>query len=422
MFERLRTLIAGTKPAPMPDPQTRIVGGGSDDNPYNRLGFGSEGDRKKNVRRWREAYRRGGPYADAIDAYPLFCLSNGWELACEEGAETLKEKVQAWLDESYNDFDAVMWQGILDAVICGTAFQEVLPDRGQYGIWGVLPRDAASFRIKYDAAGRILGYAQVVEETAGIEKEILIETDRMLTLTLFPVPGSPYGASILERAWDDIMRDCDLVESVTKAVHRHGTPKQVWNVGTEENPATPGDLDNVRKEIERIKATTDFVMTADVKVNPIDTAGVANFDTYLNTTMQRVGCALGVPEEMVGLGRGSTEATATVRMQAFLDKISTFQAKVSRTYSRAVFDRITGVPGAVWIKFKDVSPEDEKKKAEWIALLRSGLDPDAVVPADWAREQFGIPPAEVVPGGFDTVSPVPGPQGSSGGESPDTTI
>lgn len=263
MFERLRILIAGSKPIPMPVPQTRVVGGGSDDNPYPRLGFGPEGERRKNIVRWRDIYRQGGLYADLIDAYPLYCLTNGWELACEDGAETLKEKVQAWLDEPWNDLDSIMWQGILDAVICGTAFQEILPDQGTYGIWGLIPRDAATFRIKYDATGRIIGYAQIIEDIPGNPREISIDVDRMLTLTLFPIPGNPYGASIVQRAIDDIMRDCDIIESITTALHRHGTPKHVWNVGSAENPASPGDLDKVRDEIEKIDKMTDFVVTHD---------------------------------------------------------------------------------------------------------------------------------------------------------------
>jgi len=144
---------------------------------------------------------------------------------------------------------------------------------------------------------------------------------------------------------------------------------------------------------ETVSAKTDFV-TSNTRINMLDTSGVSNVDTYSNVSLQRVACALGVPEEMLGLGRGSTEATATVRMKSFLDKISTIQSIVARTYSRLLLDKITGVPGAVWIEFNDVSPEDEAKKAGWIAQLRQGPDPDAVVPADWAREQFGIPPDE----------------------------
>jgi hypothetical protein len=129
---------------------------------------------------------------------------------------------------------------------------------------------------------------------------------------------------------------------------------------------------------------------------PLDTTGVANVDTYSNISLQRTACALGVPEEMLGLGRGSTEATATVRMKAFLGKISTLQAIVGRTYSRGLIDRITGVPGAVWLEFNDVSPDDEAKIADWIAKMRqsSPLDPDAIVPAAWARERLGVPPDE----------------------------
>ena len=423
MFERLRTLINGPKPAvSMPEPQTWIKGGGTENNPYTRLGFGPEGDRRKNIRRWRDVYRRGGPYADALDAYPLFTLTNGWGLACEEGAETLKDKVQEWLDQPHVDLDSVMWQGILDSVICGTAFQEVLPTRGG-DLWGIIPRDAAGFTIQYDDKGRVSGYTQIVEITLGNIKEIPIDPERMLTLTLFPIPGEVYGASILERAWDDIQRDCDITESCAKAIHRHGTPKQQWKIGSEENPASPGDLDDVTHEIETIKANTDFVTKHDTEIVMLDTTGISNVDTYSNVSLQRVACALGVPEEILGLGRGSTEATATVRMQAFLDKVGTIQKIVARTYTRNVIDRITGQPGKVWIEFHDVSPEDEKHKAEWMALLRSGVDPDAVVPADWAREQLGIPPEEEVPNGEDAIiPPVPGSEGSGWSESPDTAI
>jgi len=394
MIERLTRLFAKSTPAP--EPQTRIVGGGSDDNPYKRIGWDDKTNRRQKIKRWMTKYRRGGPYADAIDAYWLFALSNGWKLACEEGNEAPKDRVQAWLDQPHVDLDDILKQAILSAKLAGDAYQEIIPTRAGDGVWGVVTRDPSSFRKEYDAYGRITGYRQFVDEENPADQGILIAPDRILNLVLDQAPGDVYGLSIWERAEDDIERDCDIIESTTKAIHRHGTPKQQWAVGNDERPATDADLQAVEKEIKTVSAKTDFATSHDVAINMLDTTGVANVDTYSNVSLQRVACALGVPEEMLGLGRGSTEATANVRMGTFLDKISTIQQIVARTYSRALIDRITGVPGVVWLEFNDVNPDDEAKVADWIAKVRQSnpLDPDAIVPAAWARERLGIPPDE----------------------------
>lgn len=393
MIKRLTRLFTSTSASPTP--QTRIVGGGSDDNPHARIGWTDKTDRRKKIRRWMEKYRRGGPYADAVDAYWLFALSNGWQLACEKGAEPMKARVQAWLDQPHVDLDEIMKLAILSAKIAGDAYQEIVLNRGG-DVWGVVTRDPSSFRKKWDTYGRITGYEQIIGDERTGSQTIPIKKDAILNLILDQLPGDVYGLSVWERAEDDIERDCDIIESTTKAIHRHGTPKQQWKVGDAATRASAADLKAVEKEIRTINAKTDFATGHDVEVVMLDTAGVANVDTYSNVSLQRTACALGVPEEMLGLGRGSTEATATVRMQAFLGKISTLQAIVARTYSRGLIDRITGVPGKVWLEFNDVSPDDEAKIADWIAKMRqsSPLDPDAIVPAAWARGRLGVPPDE----------------------------
>jgi len=360
MFEKLKKSL-GITPVKQPDPVTKIKGGASDENKYARLGWDDNKDPREKIAKWISRYKRGGPYADAIDAYPLYVLSSGYQFVCEEGAEPLRDKVQQWADQVHVDLDAVIWQGVLSAILAGDSYQEVIGTRSG-DIWGVVTREASSFRKEYDAYGRITGYRQFTK--SGIEavgdQGTPIEPDKIINLILFQSPGEVYGLSIWERADDDIQRDCDIIESTTKAIHRHGTPKQQWDIGTPENPASDADFDNVEKEIKTVSAKTDFV-TSNTRINMLDTSGVSNVDTYSNVSLQRVACALGVPEEMLGLGRGSTEATATVRMKSFLDKISTIQSIVARTYSRLLLDKITGVPGAVWIEFNDVSPEDEAK-------------------------------------------------------------
>jgi hypothetical protein len=219
----------------------------------------------------------------------------------------------------------------------------------------------------------------------------------------------------MDRAEDDINRDLDVIESITKAIHRHGTPKQQWAMGSEENRASDADLKAVRTEIQTMKAMTDFATTHDTKINMLDTAGVQNVDVYSNVSLQRLACALGVPEEMLGLGRGSTEATAVVRMKAFLDRISTIQGIVARAYSRGLIDRITGVPGAVWIEFNDTSVDDEKKVADLIAVLAKldQFDPWAVITPEWVRERMKIEAPAGEPATAPTTTPDQGEAGNT---------
>lgn len=399
--ERIKRLFADPISDRQPEPQTKIVSGSSE-NPFNRQGFNlspnqdlfDSAKRRESVWKWRKIYQSGGPVSEAIDTYPLFVLSSGWQLVCNEGDEALKDRVQEWLDQPHMDLDGVMWQGVLDAVLCGTAFQEIVPTRSG-DIWGLVPRDSASFRIKYDAYGRTTGYEQITFENGATRKTIPIEKDRILTLTLFPVPGEMYGVSLVGRAYDDIMRDCDMIESITKAVHRHGTPKYHISVGQPGDNITENTLKDIRKEFEEIAAKNDFVTGPDFSILNID-GTLSNLQEYSNLTLQRLATALGVPEEMLGLGRGSTEATANVRIKAFYDKITTIQTVVARTYSRGIIDRITGIPGSVWIEFNDPNAVDEGTKATWMAAIMtaSGQNPFKVLPSGWVQEQFGITPED----------------------------
>ena len=394
--DNIKRMLAPAEPVSTttPQPKTEIVGGAFDARPeYMRQGMLTpELSHLKCVKQWRKIYRRGGPAATCIDVFPQFVLSNGYEFCADEEDSALKEKVEEWADQQHVNFDQVIWQGVLDAVICGTAFQEIIPDSGQYGIWGIVPRDASSFRMVYDKYGRITAYEQIVDEGFnGLDERIIrIQPASLLSISLFPVPGEMYGASLVERAYDDIMRDADMIESITCGVHRHGTAKNHVRVGIPGESVASIDLSDIKRMYEKVGAKNDWITDANVEIRAVDST-LSNLESYSNITLQRLAAAFGIPDELLGLGRGSTEATASVRIRAFFGTISTLQNIVARTYSQNVIDRITGVPGSVWLEFNEVSDESFFKYATAIAALRTGMDADAIIPADWAREKLGIP-------------------------------
>lgn len=393
----LARIIAG-KPK---QPATPVTKGGESiekDNPYARIGRNGKGDRRQSIKRFIKAYKRGGPYADMLDAYHLFVLAPGYEFKCEKEDEPLKNQVIAWCDQEHVDLDFIMQQGILSAKLAGDAYQEIILTKDGKDIWGIVTRDPSMFDKEVDDRDQVLRYIQYVPRTGGTgEEPNPIEGDRIINLMTDCIPGSVYGQSIWDRAEDNINQDCDIIESVVKAMHRHGTPKTAWQLGSEENRASDSDIKDFRKEVEEMDAKTDFVVTHDTKPVSMDTQGINNVDVYSNVSLQRLACAMGVPEEMAGLGRGSTEATATVRMDTFLKRVVAIQQVVARTYSRKLIDRITGQPGKVWIEFNSVKPEDWLKIAEGISKLRSGIDPDAIIDANESREKVGLPPRKEEP-------------------------
>jgi hypothetical protein len=383
--------------------KTQIYGGGNEDNQLKRALFSSN----EKTYSPHKLYMEGGPFAEAIDSYALYTLSPGYDLQCKEGAEAYKEKVQQWFDKANIDFDSILYQGIVESCLNGTAVQELVYGRGGEVV-NIIPRDSSTFRPVYDKYGTIQVWEQQVEQFG---KAIQIPPKYILSLTLFPVAGEVKGTSIYQRAYDDVMRDCDVVESSCTAIHRHGHPKMHIQVGSPDEPSSPEELSRIQKETQALHSKNDFVTDHLTQMHGIDLGGVGNIDTYSNFTLQRMACATGVPEEILGLGRGSTEATANVRLRTFYDKIGSIQQRVSRAYNRQLIDLITGVPGIVWIEFKEVAPENMGIKAAWIAQLRAGLDPDAVVPAEWAREQLGIPPDEredILPDAPEDDIPQPG--------------
>ena len=67
-------------------------------------------------------YVQGGPVREAIDSYALFALSNGFYY--DGNDEGLVSDTQSRLDEL--DIESSMWQGIVDALVFGDAFQELV--------------------------------------------------------------------------------------------------------------------------------------------------------------------------------------------------------------------------------------------------------------------------------------------------------
>ena len=376
-------------------PKTKIAAGGSD---KDSLFDDHRARTPEHLKKCEIVYLQGGIVGEAVDCYPLFALSNGWRL---EGEEAQVKQIQDFIDGLNKpdedagavNLDSIIWQGIVDCIVYGDAFQELIANRGGE-IVDVLPRLSSTFSIIYDDSGVVTGYQQKIGDTAAIP----LKPDTVIHLCLNPMGGSLYGQSIIGRAYDDIIRDAETAESTKVAIKRHAYRKYHVQVGQPGELLDQSIINDVRSEFQKIESKNDFVTNRDVEINGLDVGGLGGVKEYSDWTITRLCAAMGVPEEILGLGRGSTEATANVRMKSFYDKIGTIQRIVARTYEIAIFDRITGVKGSVKLVFNDLDPQDEAAKAEWISgiMKTTPLDPFAVLPREWIQKQFDIDPEAYV--------------------------
>ena len=362
-----------------PKPKTYIESGSS-----KREFFSEKARSKELLKKYEIIYNQGGIVTEAINAYPMFLTTNGWRL---EGPDNLVKKVAESFEEI--DFDAILWDGISDALVYGDAFQEITATRIG-GVSSIVPRLASSFEIQHDAHGTLLGYTQTVK-TGSTETKVPLKPEQIVHLQFWKLGGSMYGHSLIHRAYDEIIRDTKTAEATATAIYRHGFKKYHIRVGQEGEIVPQEVLKDVDKEFQDLESKNDFVTPYDMEIKNIDEGGLQKIDLYNDISLLRMAAALGVPEEILGLRRGSTDNTAVTRINTFFKKISAMQQRVARCYNLNIVNKIVP-PHTVKLVFNEVNPENSTLKAEWISTIMkaSPADPFAILPQEWIQKQFAI--------------------------------
>ena len=360
-------------------------------NPFDKEG---KRDRVK-LKKYVGFYRNGGLLTQAINAYALAILSNGYRIECDD--EIVKERVEEFLHQIY--FEEVAEQAIKDSLITGDGFQEISYGKGGESgtILEVLPRDASSFDILHNEYGDIQGYRQFSDESFGLQEKYVDLAPYEIVHTNFNViGGSPYGLGLIQTAYDDIVRDCKISESIEQAIIRHGFPKYKVTVGKEGEQIPKEVMTSIESQFRDIQTKNEWILSSEMDMQMIDNVPLGDIQGYGEWSIDRLTAALSVPSEMLGLGRGSTEATAKVRMEFFYDNVSAMQKRLANSYNRQLIDRFTGSAGLAKIIFEDANTEDDNAiydRASKI-MMATPMDPYSTVSRDELREKMGFEPDE----------------------------
>ncbi len=336
--------------------------------------------KKKDLARNRRIYEQGGLVSEAVDCHPLFMFSNGYRF---DGPEDVVKTVQQWHDEL--DFEMVAWKLIADALVVEKGIAEIAPSRENppRPVRYLYHRPGEQFDDVRDDSARLIGYKQAAM-IGGQRKVVDVKPDDIFRLDL--------GLPLISRCKDDIIRDTEVAESTAKSIKRHGFPRYHIKVGVTGETIPDTVIRTMANEFEELEADHEWVTPKDVEIANIDSSGVVNTKLYGDWAIQRLCAALGTPEEMLGLGRGSTEATANVRLQAWYDRIATLQRRFASQWNDQIVDRMTGTEGVVKLVFNDPSPTDDLARAQVVATLLQASPLMPIITANEARAMLNLKP------------------------------
>lgn len=370
--ERISNFLAAPVPADANPKTYAAVTGGQQIDYFTK--------RDQNLEKYRRIYQQGGIVSEAIDCYALFMLSSGWRL--EGGSESQRKTIEDFFNKT--DIESVLWRGIVDSLVVKKGLAEIAMMKGNASeIAALIPRPAEMFIEKYDDYGNLLGYEQTVMVSKAKKTTIPLKPEQMFRIDL--------DLPLIERALDEITRDVEIADGTAKAIQRHGFPRWHLSIGEGEYISKEA-MTPIETAFQNLKPSHEMATGANVKIENIDSQGVPQTKLYGEWAVNRLSTALGVPEELLGLGRGSTEATANVKLQAFYNKIGTLQKRAARATNMQVIDRILKKEGIVKMVFNDVSPVDELMRAQVISTLLGAtpVNPELVVNAKWCRDFLGV--------------------------------
>jgi len=322
-------------------------------------------------------------------------VAGEWKIRSED--PELKKKIEKFCYKT--DFNSIMIEVMRHCLIFGDSFVEKVGNKAG-DLVELRVRDPRTFQKKIDPQGDVEGYLQVVSIETGSTEETDLEPEEVVHYQLFPKPDSPYGLALIDPSKDTILRKALTDGGIAAAIDRHGYPKYHIILktppGFETELPTSGEIDTIAADFRNINSKNEIVTTELIEIKALDAKGVENVEEYFNYFQSSLTCGMLVPQEVLGLGSGSTEATARVRRLMFEKMVKGFQNKIARTTELHVFqDLVPSGKEVPRLVFADVVPEDDKIIADIISKLMPKGDPFGILSSDEFREKLGYPPREL---------------------------
>jgi len=293
-----------------------------------------------------------------------------------------------------------LWEATRDSLVFGDSFIEKRRNR-KGDVVKLKPVDPRTIVINYNQYGDIESYKQVI---GGKTVNPKIPKEDIIHFRFLPIPGSPYGVSLIEPNVEVIKRKVSVEEALFNAMKRHGTGKWVLYVGNEKDGQIPPDsvMDSIAEKLEDINDLNEVVLPWFMHLETIDEKGIEGVEEYYDYFQTQLVVGLMCPEEALGQGKGSTEATARVKSVMYERMIKSYQRRLSKILHDELFEEILLKQGfknetypdyaiKVTLEFNSVTEEDEALKAKWWSNIIRSFRGDIPLTGNEFRTVFGFP-------------------------------
>jgi len=344
---------------------------------------------EKALKNYKTYYDGENTVFAAINTTAWNAIMVGYNLVSDDSKARLF--IQRYLDAL--DLDAVLLDNVVYTLIYGDSFIEIVRNSSE-DITDLKTVDPITMVVNYDKFGMVTGYQQKIQ--GQLQKTILKPGD-IMHLKFFSNPSNPYGMSIIQPSMDTIDRKIQTDDALANAILRHGTSKYLVKVGTEEDIPDSEVFTDIKNELEDITSTNEFIVPALIDITTIDEKGVQGVEEYSSLFQTQLVIGMLCPEEALGLGKGSTEATATVKQIMYERFIRSIQFKLSTQIKNEIINPILEKNGfkknIVKLRFNSVTDSDEAVKSKWLGNLLRGY-PQGKHPftINEVRSMFGYPP------------------------------
>lgn len=347
---------------------------------------------------YRVLYQSGGIVRTAIDTYTMFMLASGWSLQSDDKSADNLKTVQDTFFSRTGALNTTLLKSVTDAVSIGDGYAKIIYGSGIYANTPVGLQHLPAERVRPIVDLTLEAQSYELLDAVGGKVIARIDPKDIQRVCLFPDGGRFYGVGLLESAWDDIKNDTDTCEGTAAAIKRHGFG--IWHVTVSStNPDVPvrvQDVTTVKEAVTKLSSRSEIVTDSTVGIKSVNETGQTNIGSYADWSVGRLCTAMGIPAELLGLRQGTTDATAVTRVENFYKKIQTLQKTLADAINTQYIDRILvsigATPGSVWIEFADPTPEDDIKRAQYIAQITATTpgDPFAIMSRAQQQAYLGI--------------------------------
>jgi len=299
----------------------------------------------------------------------------GFHLVSEN--EQSKKEIEEFMIEF--DVASIIHKITRQLLIYGNAYLEIVKTGMRISDLKLL--HPKTMTIETDKFGTIQQYIQQIDR-----EQITFKPDEIAHFKWNIVGDSPYGTSAIATVVGSTKIKLSMEYDLKLIAHRYAAPQVHYKVGTDEFPAADSAIDELENDLQAIHPEMDLVTdhTIDAKViRPLGRdIGVEGFVEH---TENQVVTGMQVPEVVLGRGKGATEATANVQLEAFDRRVKSLQRIIKKEVEVNLFD-IVVVPGEVHLEFGELEKEDEDIIVNRLLRLKAA----GIVSADYVAKELGI--------------------------------